>query len=94
MNSALNAMVNQEYVGDINIVANYRFVNPFGLLDSPSEKNVRRLFEMGEKATWPKIEMIRQQTRISRTLDAILAGYDQPMPESAHTRHAWARRAS
>ncbi len=94
MNSALNAMVNQEYVGDINIMANYRFVNPFGLLDSPSEKNVRRLFEMGEKATWPKIEMIRQQTRISRTLDAILESYDQPMPESAHTRHAWARRAS
>ena len=93
MNSALRAMVNQEYVGDINIMANYKFVNPFNLLDSPSEKNVRRLFEMGERATWPKIEMIRQQTRISRKLDSILERYDQAMPESAHTRHAWARRA-
>jgi hypothetical protein len=31
---------------------------------------------MGEKATWPKIEMIRIQTKIGRTLNEILRRLD------------------
>jgi hypothetical protein len=34
------------------------------------------LIAMGEKATWPKIEMIRIQTKIGRTLDDILRRLD------------------
>ena len=36
-----------------------------------------RLIESGERSTWPKLEMIRLQTRISRKLDAILATYGE-----------------
>ena len=34
------------------------------------------LIETGERATWPKIEMIRLQTRISRTLQKILVSFE------------------
>jgi NTE family protein len=34
------------------------------------------LIATGERATWPKIEMIRIQTRISRTLEDILSRFE------------------
>jgi NTE family protein len=37
-----------------------------------SEKETMVLISEGEAATWPRMEMIRNCTRISRTLDAIL----------------------
>jgi hypothetical protein len=39
---------------------------------------------MGEKSTWPKIEMIRVQTRVSRTLSKILADFDRPAQPVDH----------
>jgi len=42
-----------------------------------SEHETRSLIEEGEAATWPRIEMIRNCTRISRTLDGILARLEQ-----------------
>ena len=38
------------------------------------------LITMGERATWPKIEMIRIQTKISRKLDDILEDLDRRAP--------------
>lgn len=73
--SVLRSIVNQDYVGDINILPDYTFQNPLTLLNFPGEKQVQRLIESGERCTWPKLEMIRQQTLISRKLDAILAQY-------------------
>ena len=37
-----------------------------------SEAETRYLISEGEAATWPKIEMVRNCTLISRTLDDIL----------------------
>lgn len=74
--SALRSIINQDYVGDINILPDYRLVNPMRLLSFPGEKQVRKLIASGERCTWPKIEMIRQQTRIARTLHAILSELD------------------
>ncbi len=71
--SLVRSVVNQDYIGDINIVADYKDINPFRLLDFPGEKRVLRLFDTGERRTWPKLEMIRLQTLISRKLDAIRA---------------------
>jgi hypothetical protein len=45
---------------------------------------------MGERATWPKIEMIRIQTKIGRKLDRIVRQFEHRVP--AATRSA-ARRA-
>lgn len=62
----------QTYVGDINIIPDYSFVNPRKLLAIASEEEIMALIEAGEHATWPKVEMIRVSTQIGRTLDEIL----------------------
>jgi NTE family protein len=70
-------IINQDYVGDINILPEKRFFNPLKLLAHRSSEEIVELIEMGEKATWPKIEMIRIQTKISRTLSRILNDLDR-----------------
>lgn len=75
--SLLRSIINQDYVGDINILPDYKFNNPLKLLSFPGEKQMQRLIDSGERCTWPKLEMIRQQTRVSRKLDEIMAQYTQ-----------------
>ena len=70
-------MINQDYVGDINILPSNRFFNPFRVLAFLTEKEIRELIRAGERATWPKVEMIRIQTKISRTLDRILSEFER-----------------
>lgn len=74
--SLMRSIINQDYVGDINILPDYRLVNPRNLLGYPGEKQVLKYFASGERCTWPKLEMIRLQTRISRTLREILQRYE------------------
>ncbi len=74
--SALRSVINQDYVGDINILPDYRLVNPTRLLGFPGEEQVLKLIASGERRTWPKLEMIRQQTRISRSLRSILRRFE------------------
>ena len=70
------SIINQDYVGDINILPSTRLFNPLKLLAHKSVEEVIELIAMGERATWPKIEMIRIQTKIGRTLDDILRRLD------------------
>jgi len=70
-------IINQDYVGDINILPDKRLFNPLKLLAHRSTEEIIELIEMGERATWPKIEMIRIQTKISRTLNEILKDLDR-----------------
>lgn len=66
------AVATQDYTADINILPRRRFWDPRKLLSILSEGEVQSLIHEGEMATWPRIEMIRNCTKISRTLDAIL----------------------
>jgi len=70
------AVINQDYMGDINILPPYRIHRPTKILDHLSEQEIKSLIKMGERATWPKIEMIRIQTSISRSLDEIRNSYE------------------
>ncbi len=76
MTDSILSVINQDYMGDINILPPYRVHRPTKLLAHLSEKEILSLIEMGERATWPKIEMIRIQTRISQTLDRIRNSYE------------------
>ncbi len=71
------AVINQDYIGDINILPPFRFRNPGRLLAHLTEQEIMDLITMGEKATWPKIEMIRLQTRISSTLKRVRGKYQR-----------------
>lgn len=72
------SVVNQDYMGDINILPPFRFQNPTKLLSKLSESEMQTLISMGERATWPKLEMIRIQTKISATLNDIRHRLDTP----------------
>ena len=66
------SVATQDYTADINILPRRRFWNPAKLLSILTEEETRFMIAEGEAATWPKIEMIRNCTRTSRTLDRIL----------------------
>ncbi|MEM1155469.1 MAG: patatin-like phospholipase family protein, partial [Pseudomonadota bacterium] len=84
------SMVNQDYVGDVNIIPKDRLYNPFKLLSHLSVEDIVKLVESGERATWRKIEMIRIQTHISRTLETILG--DLEAEQRKRTRSAKPKR--
>jgi TAG lipase/steryl ester hydrolase/phospholipase A2/LPA acyltransferase len=75
VNTALS-MVNQDYVGDINILPRSRLYNPLRLLARLNADEIMKLVTSGERSAWQRIEMIRIQTRISRTLDRIMTDYE------------------
>lgn len=77
MGSTFLSIINQNYVGDINIIPRQRFYNPAKILAHPNYKDTIRLVEAGERAAWPKLEMVRIQTRIGARLVEILEEFDQ-----------------
>lgn len=85
LNSVTRALINQEHVGDINVIANHNLLNPSKLFEQPDEKRIRQLFDMGERCAWPKLEMLRQQSGISRKLDSLLKRYEQLQVERLHS---------
>jgi TAG lipase/steryl ester hydrolase/phospholipase A2/LPA acyltransferase len=70
------SVINQEYTGDINIIPRYRFFDPRKLLTELTPDQLQFFIAEGEGATWPKIEMIRASTTISRKLAEILEIYE------------------
>jgi NTE family protein len=75
------SIINQDYVGDINILPDRLLFNPLKLLAHRSVEEVVELIALGERATWPKIEMIRIQTKIGRKLDRIVGRFDHGAPK-------------
>ena len=77
MTRMMYGLATQDYTADINILPRRKFWDPRKLLSVLSEAETRYLISEGEAATWPKIEMIRNCTMISRTLDDILEPMEQ-----------------
>ena len=74
-NSILNmfhTVALQEYTADINIIPRYRFWDPRKLLAPLDKEETLYLISEGEAATWPRVAMIRNCSKISHTLDGIL----------------------
>ena len=79
LNSMANmtlSVINQDYTGDINIIRPTMFWSPAKILSDLSVEEIGDLIQLGERTTWPKIEMVRTQTKISQTLDRILFEYE------------------
>ncbi len=73
----INSIVQQNYLGDINILADFSVFNARKVLSALSFEELSELIRRGEKATWPKIEAIRVTTKIGRVLDDILEAYER-----------------
>lgn len=69
----------QDYTADINLFLRNRWSHPLRLLAPPTREAMCRLIHEGERAAWERMEMVRNCTAISRTLDEILhrRGWEQ-----------------
>ncbi|MFK8030911.1 MAG: DUF3336 domain-containing protein [Gammaproteobacteria bacterium] len=70
------SVATQQYTGDITITPRSPYFNPMRLLARLTEKELMNLITEGQQATYPKIEMIRNCTKISRALQDIIADYE------------------
>ena len=70
---ALNDILQQRYSGDISIFPRQTPAQLVRLFSNLSQADLHRLIRDGERATWPKLERIRMQTRISRAFEDCLA---------------------
>lgn len=68
----LRSIVDQQYMGDINILPTATITNVKQLALNPSLEGLTELFESGERATWPQLDLIKRNTIISKTLGKYL----------------------
>ena len=76
LNHILYSVALQQYTADINILPSQRLIDPRKVLSHISLEDSMALYEDGQRVTWPKIEMVRNTTMISRRLDDILDQYE------------------
>jgi hypothetical protein len=67
-----HALVTQTYSGDITIMPDKHAIDVSKVFSNASEDEAKALIEAGRRATWPKIERIRNTTQISRCFTACL----------------------
>jgi NTE family protein len=65
----LYTIMAQRYSGDVTIAPSYRLNDYRRMLSNPDPAYIREMILAGQRATWPKISMIRSHARISKTLE-------------------------
>ncbi|MDF1822213.1 MAG: DUF3336 domain-containing protein [Alcanivoracaceae bacterium] len=71
------SVLKQKYIGDINLIPERKARNILRVLRNPSVDDVREFIRSGERATWPRLEMIGNTTCISRTFRSCLQRLDR-----------------
>lgn len=69
MSGQMYTIMGQRYSGDVTISPSYRLRDYRRMLSNPDPAWVREMILQGERATWPRISMIRSHARISKTLE-------------------------
>ena len=70
------AILDQEYRGNITVLPELSVWRYAHVTANPKPEAVRRFMLEGERATWPRIEMVRTQTLVARTLRDCLASLE------------------
>ena len=65
-------MARQNYSGDITIYPERNLLSIARIFDNLGPDQLEVMLMEGRRATWPKIERIRNTTQISRTFDQCL----------------------
>ena len=81
----VESVLRQKYIGDINLIPPRRPMSFLRALRNPTVEDVREFIRTGERATWPRLEMIRNTTCISRTFLSCLSRLDRI--ETEQLRH-------
>ena len=87
---AYNKMFEQDYSGDITIAAKFHRGSFRHLGFDYADGEIEAMIDEGRRATWPRIEQIRNALAISRALDRLVARFDA---EAASRSHPAPRRA-
>jgi len=69
----LNDVLQQRYSGDVSIFPKHTPLQLMRMFSNPTTADIHRYIREGEHATWPKLERIRMQTRISRVFEDCVA---------------------
>lgn len=77
------SLVSQTYTGDINILPSQRILNPTEVLSVKTPAEILDLMREGERSTWPHLERIRTQTKISQTLQHLVDELDMKVWKTA-----------
>ncbi len=64
----VDSLLGQDYLGHINLHPDFPLSRYLRVMSNPSHEEIHSYITAGQRATWPKLSMIRNQTRISRTL--------------------------
>jgi hypothetical protein len=67
-----HAIASQTYSGDITIYPERHLMNLGKMFTNFGQEQMEQMMLEGRRATWPKIERIRNTTQISRTFDSCL----------------------
>jgi len=62
----IRSVVDQQYVGDINIIPQRSLKNISKIFANPTRGTIQDLIDSAERATWPQLDMIRRNTQISK----------------------------
>lgn len=65
----LYSLMSQQYYGDVTIAPQYKMKHFANILRNPDTNYIAEMILAGERATWPKISMIRTHAQISKTLE-------------------------
>lgn len=64
----VRSIIDQQYVGNINILPHRQIRNLAQVVANPSLKSIAELISNGERATWPQLDIIEKNTKISESL--------------------------
>nr|WP_181901579.1 DUF3336 domain-containing protein [Thalassotalea euphylliae] len=84
----VRSVVEQQYVGDINILPGRKIANLKHLLMNPTVESIDALTHMAERATWRQLSLIERSTRISKTF----RGYLNQLREQEKLRLHWSHQ--
>lgn len=84
--SKLDSVMRQRYSGDINIVPRHTPQHLLKLFANLTEDDLQAYIREGERTTWPQLERIRIQTRISRAFEDCLWLLKQRTAQAATPR--------
>jgi NTE family protein len=67
------SMIDQEYIGDINIYYPMTLTSVRKIISNPNQEEFEDYIKKGELATWPKITFIRDQMKLNKVLESCIA---------------------
>ena len=80
-------MLEQNYLGDINIILRKQDFKLRHTVFDFKDGEIENLVNVGRRATWPKIAMIKNAALISKTLDTILEDLNQQSMQDKGSKH-------